>query len=177
MRLGVDPVRVAHAVTISGGTPGHRWLTVAVNGIPTGLKVVASTEEEAERQLGQVAAVFASHGNPAGRAVGDQARRLAGAQLVRVVGQQQQRQAAVPPLIVPGAAMRARTGAGAVIQTAHLGGRYWLADPPYGRSWTIRLSLRISWPYRRANAPGSSSSRRRNAVTSAYPGQAFSAGS
>jgi hypothetical protein len=54
-KILVDPVHVAHGITVDGGTPGHRWLTVAVNGIPTELKVVASTEHEAEQNLDQVA--------------------------------------------------------------------------------------------------------------------------
>jgi hypothetical protein len=62
--IGVDRVQVAHSITISGGTPRHRWLVVAVNGVPTGLKVLASTEEEAERELDRVAAFIAAPGIP-----------------------------------------------------------------------------------------------------------------
>jgi hypothetical protein len=60
--VGVD--QVAHGITMGGGTPGHRWLTVAANGVPSDLKVVASTEEEAERELDQAAPVFAVQGIP-----------------------------------------------------------------------------------------------------------------
>lgn len=49
--IGVDHTHVAHGITVSGGTPGHRWLTIAVNGAPASFKVLASTEEEAEREL------------------------------------------------------------------------------------------------------------------------------
>jgi hypothetical protein len=62
--IGVDHIQVAHGITISGGTPGHRWLTVALNGIPTDLKVSASTVEEAERELDHVAAFVARQGVP-----------------------------------------------------------------------------------------------------------------
>lgn len=62
--IGVDHTHVAHGITAGGGTPGHRWLTVAVNGAPAGVKVLASTEKEAERELDQVAAVFAAQGIP-----------------------------------------------------------------------------------------------------------------
>jgi Restriction endonuclease len=62
--IGVDHVQVAHSITMGGGTPGHRWLTVAVNGVPTDLKVLASTEEEAERELDRVAVFVAEQGIP-----------------------------------------------------------------------------------------------------------------
>jgi hypothetical protein len=62
--IGVDHTHVAHGITAGGGTPGHRWLNVAVNGTPAGLKVLASTEKEAERELDQVAGVFAAQGIP-----------------------------------------------------------------------------------------------------------------
>ncbi|MGI8445839.1 MAG: hypothetical protein ACR2MP_01365 [Streptosporangiaceae bacterium] len=54
-KILVNPAHVAHGITVDGGTPGHRWLTVAVHGIPSELKVVASTEHEAEQKLDQVA--------------------------------------------------------------------------------------------------------------------------
>lgn len=60
--VGVD--QVAHGITMGGGTPGHRWLTVAANDVPSDLKVVASTEEEAEWELDQAAPVFAVQGIP-----------------------------------------------------------------------------------------------------------------
>lgn len=54
--IGIEPVHVATGITVSGGTPGHRWLEVAVDGHPIGLKVLAATEDEAEEQLNSVAA-------------------------------------------------------------------------------------------------------------------------
>jgi hypothetical protein len=62
--IGADHTHVAHGITVGGGTPRHRWLAVAVNGAPAGLKVLASTEKEAERELDGVAAVFAAQGIP-----------------------------------------------------------------------------------------------------------------
>jgi hypothetical protein len=54
-KIGVEPVHVAHGIVAGGGTPAHRWLMVAVNGVPSGLKVLASTEEEAEEELDRIA--------------------------------------------------------------------------------------------------------------------------
>jgi hypothetical protein len=62
--IGVGHVQVAHGITMGGGTPGHRWLTAAVNDIPTDLKVLASTEEEAGRELDRVAAFVTAQGIP-----------------------------------------------------------------------------------------------------------------
>lgn len=62
--IGVDHVHVAHGVTMGGGTPGHRWLTLAVDGVPTDLKVLASSKEEAEQELDRVAALLAAQGIP-----------------------------------------------------------------------------------------------------------------
>lgn len=62
--IGVDHLQAAHGITMSGGTPGHRWLTVAVYGVPAGLKVVALTEDEAEEELDHVAPVFSAQGIP-----------------------------------------------------------------------------------------------------------------
>jgi hypothetical protein len=62
--IGVDHVQIAHGITMGGGTPSHRWLPVAVNGILAGFKVLASTDEEAERELDQIAAFFAAPGVP-----------------------------------------------------------------------------------------------------------------
>lgn len=53
-KLGIEPIHVATSITGSGGTPGHRWLEVAVRGAPIGLKVLAATEAEAEQQLDRV---------------------------------------------------------------------------------------------------------------------------
>ncbi len=61
-RIGIEPVHVANAVTISGGTPAHRWLEVTANGVDTGFKVVAATESEAETKLDRIAHLFAQAG-------------------------------------------------------------------------------------------------------------------
>jgi hypothetical protein len=53
--IGVEPVHVAHGIVGGGGTPAHRWLMVAVNGVPSGLRVLASTEAEVEEELDRVA--------------------------------------------------------------------------------------------------------------------------
>jgi hypothetical protein len=58
-----DAEKALRNITMGGGTPGHRWLTAAVNDIPTGLKV-ASTEEEAGRELDRVAAFVTAQGIP-----------------------------------------------------------------------------------------------------------------
>jgi hypothetical protein len=50
-----EPVLVSHGITIGGGTPATRWLEVAADGIPTGLKICAANEAEAEKQLDRVA--------------------------------------------------------------------------------------------------------------------------
>lgn len=50
------PVDVAASGTaIGGGTPAHRWLAVTDGGHPTGLKILASTEAEVERELDRIA--------------------------------------------------------------------------------------------------------------------------
>jgi hypothetical protein len=54
-KIGVSPVHLAQSITMRGGTPGHRWLTVAINGQPTDLKVLAATEAEAEQELDRLA--------------------------------------------------------------------------------------------------------------------------
>lgn len=54
-KIGVEPIHVAHGIVAGGGTPAYRWLMVAVNGVPSGLRVLASTEEEAEEELDRVA--------------------------------------------------------------------------------------------------------------------------
>lgn len=51
----VETVLVSHGVTTGGGTPAARWLEVAVDGIPSGLKICAATEEEAEELLEEIA--------------------------------------------------------------------------------------------------------------------------
>jgi Restriction endonuclease len=62
--LGVEPVQAAHGIVIGGGTPAHRWLALAVNGVPIGLKVLAATKEEAEQQLDQLVGLGAIGGIP-----------------------------------------------------------------------------------------------------------------
>lgn len=53
--IGIDAVTVSQGVTAGGGTPAHRWLEVAMNEVPIGLKVLAATEAEADDQLDNVA--------------------------------------------------------------------------------------------------------------------------
>lgn len=62
--IAVQPTSVAHGVTMAGGTPAHRWLTIAVSDVPAGVKVLASTEQEAELELDRVAPTFAGLGIP-----------------------------------------------------------------------------------------------------------------
>jgi hypothetical protein len=51
-RIGVaEPVGLGNGVVSSGGTPSHRWLEVSAAGIPTGLKVLVSSEEDIADQL------------------------------------------------------------------------------------------------------------------------------
>ncbi len=51
-RAGVaEPVGLGNGVVVGGGTPGHRWLEVSVAGVPTGLKVLVSSEEEIATEL------------------------------------------------------------------------------------------------------------------------------
>ncbi|MET7426156.1 restriction endonuclease [Dactylosporangium sp. NPDC005555] len=50
-----EPIALGNGVTISGGTPAHRWLDVTVMGVPIGLKVIVSSEEEINEQLDMVA--------------------------------------------------------------------------------------------------------------------------
>jgi hypothetical protein len=47
---------------MSGGTPAHRWVEVLASGAPTGLKVLANSEAEAEAQLDRVAPTLARVG-------------------------------------------------------------------------------------------------------------------
>jgi restriction endonuclease len=58
---GIQAHEASHGVTISGGTPGSRWLEVALDGTPVGLKVLAATDDEANRQLDHVAASSGAH--------------------------------------------------------------------------------------------------------------------
>lgn len=54
-RVGVaEPVGLGGGIVVGGGTPSHRWLQVSVAGVPTGLKVLVSSEEEIAEQLDSV---------------------------------------------------------------------------------------------------------------------------
>jgi hypothetical protein len=46
-----DPVSLGSGIVIGGGTPSHRWLEVTLAGIPTGLKVLAASEEDIGAEL------------------------------------------------------------------------------------------------------------------------------
>jgi hypothetical protein len=46
-----EPVILGSGIVGAGGTPGHRWLEVTVNGTPAGLKILAATEDEAAGEL------------------------------------------------------------------------------------------------------------------------------
>jgi hypothetical protein len=51
----VSATTVSSGVTVGGGTPAHRWLEVTLGGQDTGLKVLAGSDEEASRELANVA--------------------------------------------------------------------------------------------------------------------------
>lgn len=59
---GIEARHVAHGVTMSGGTPAHRWVEVLASGVLTGLKVLADSEAEADTQLDWVAPTLARVG-------------------------------------------------------------------------------------------------------------------
>jgi hypothetical protein len=51
-RIGVtEPVGLGNGVVSGGGTPSHRWLEVSAAGMPTGLKVLVSSEEDIAAEL------------------------------------------------------------------------------------------------------------------------------
>lgn len=51
-RAGVaEPVGLGNGVVVGGGTPRHRWLEVCALGVPTGLKVLVSSEVEITAEL------------------------------------------------------------------------------------------------------------------------------
>ena len=52
-----DPALVSHGTVIEGGDPTQRWLEVAVRGEPTGFKVVAGNQVEADEKLDRLAEV------------------------------------------------------------------------------------------------------------------------
>lgn len=58
-----EPVILSHGIVTSGGTPGHRWLEVTINGMPIGLKINAATEEEVTEQLHGVCGLFPTSGS------------------------------------------------------------------------------------------------------------------
>jgi len=60
--IGVPIRLVAHGVTMSGGTPAHRWLEVLAREVPIGLKILAASEDEAEAELDHLAASLAQSG-------------------------------------------------------------------------------------------------------------------
>ena len=54
-KAGVQQVEILnHGVIAGGGTPGHRWLEVAADGVPVGLKILAASEIEVREQLDQL---------------------------------------------------------------------------------------------------------------------------
>lgn len=54
-RVGVAaPHALSNGVTIDGGTPSHRFLPVTYNGVEVGLKILAATEDDIEKQLDSV---------------------------------------------------------------------------------------------------------------------------
>jgi Restriction endonuclease len=52
-----EPLGLGNGIVMGGGTPGHRWLEVTVAGVPTGLKVLVSSEEEVAAELDSLAEV------------------------------------------------------------------------------------------------------------------------
>ena len=51
-RVGVpEPVPLASGAVIGGSTPSHRYLEVSVSDVPTGLRVLVSSEEEIASEL------------------------------------------------------------------------------------------------------------------------------
>lgn len=52
---GISATSVSNGTTMGGGTPAHRWLEVTLGGHGTGLKVLAGSEEEASREIANVA--------------------------------------------------------------------------------------------------------------------------
>ncbi len=63
-RLNLEARHVASGVTMSGGTPGHRWLEITAAGVPTGMKFLAATEAEAEYELDRIAHPVVQAGTP-----------------------------------------------------------------------------------------------------------------
>jgi hypothetical protein len=58
-RVGVaEPVNMEQGVVMGGGTPSHRWVEVSMAGIPTGAKVLVSSEEEIAAQLNALVPSF-----------------------------------------------------------------------------------------------------------------------
>jgi hypothetical protein len=58
-KVGMDlPEILSYGITGDGGTPGHRWLEVSVDGTPIGLKILAATEPDVTAQLEEVRNLF-----------------------------------------------------------------------------------------------------------------------
>lgn len=55
---GIPFVRTGSGVTVGGGTPAHRWLDVTLHGAPSGLRVLASSEDDVDRELDSVAEIL-----------------------------------------------------------------------------------------------------------------------
>ena len=80
--VDIEPVLVAHGATVGGGTPAHRWLQVAVEGVATDLKIMAATEAEVDQNLDWLAGIDRSAPRSAHRGKNE---RLAGANDVWMV--------------------------------------------------------------------------------------------
>lgn len=53
---GVTPVReVGNGVVAAGGTPAHRWLSVTYDGADLGVKIIAASDDDIERELNEIA--------------------------------------------------------------------------------------------------------------------------
>jgi len=49
-----DIATLGHGIVTDGGTPAHRWLDVAVHGIPIGQKILVASESHVAEQLGRL---------------------------------------------------------------------------------------------------------------------------
>ncbi|MHA7297200.1 restriction endonuclease [Pseudarthrobacter sp. MDT3-1] len=53
---GITPLReIGNGVVAAGGTPAHRWLSVTRHGADLGVKVLAATESDIQRELDSIA--------------------------------------------------------------------------------------------------------------------------
>lgn len=58
-RIGVtEPVGLGNGIITAGGTPAHRWLEVTVAGVPTGVKILVSSEEDISTELDRATGDF-----------------------------------------------------------------------------------------------------------------------